>query len=236
VTPHPGGNRLGSGAKDSMVSTRKHRGEEGATPAPTSDTAQRREFHDRISQQNLTPPWLSLANLATPEPRGPHQPASRRFDVIRSAMAEAGGLITAKEAERRPLRRQPAAGRPQKRRRRETPAKSWKCAYGNPVTSDYAMATMGTSMQLLPKGLSTAAHRSTDATVVVPIEGRKRAHISPDAARESFVAECGRRDIFVAPSWRRVRHKATDDSVMFSFSDRPIQEALRLFRNDRGNV
>jgi len=113
------------------------------------------------------------------------------------------------------------------------PCQELEMRYGNPVTSDHAMATMGTSMQLLPKGLSTAAHRSTDATVVVPIEGRKRAHISPDAARESFVAECGRRDIFVAPSWRQVRHKAAEDSVMFSFSDRPIQEALRLFRNDR---
>jgi len=58
------------------VNQENTRGEEGATPAPTADTAQRREFHDRISQQNLTPLWLSLANLATPEPRSPRQPAS----------------------------------------------------------------------------------------------------------------------------------------------------------------
>ena len=28
----------------------------------------------------------------------------------------------------------------------------------------------------------------------------------------------------------------SEDSVLFSFSDRPIQEALHLFREDRGNA
>lgn len=39
----------------------------------------------------------------TPEPRSPWQPASWRFAAIRAAMMEAGGLITAREAERRVL-------------------------------------------------------------------------------------------------------------------------------------
>ncbi len=66
-------------------------------------TAQRQEFYDRISKQNLTPLWLSLAELVTPKPRSPCRPASWRFDDIRAATLEAGGLITAKEAERRVL-------------------------------------------------------------------------------------------------------------------------------------
>jgi gentisate 1,2-dioxygenase len=46
--------------------------------------------------------------------------------------------------------------------------------------------------------------------------------------------EWSKRDIFVVPSWHHVRHEADEDSVLFSFSDRPIQEALYLFREERG--
>ena len=48
--------------------------------------------------------------------------------------------------------------------------------------------------------------------------------------------EWGKRDIFVVPSWQTVRHEAAAESVLFSFSDRPVQEALLLFREDRGNA
>jgi gentisate 1,2-dioxygenase len=108
--------------------------------------------------------------------------------------------------------------------------------YTNPITGNHAMATMATFIQLLPKGFTTAAYRSTDATVFVPIEGKGRSVISPRTG-EDIVVEWRKRDIFVVPSWHRVRHQALDgDAVIFSYSDRPIQEALHLFREDRGNV
>jgi gentisate 1,2-dioxygenase len=71
-------------------------------------------------------------------------------------------------------------------------------------------------------------YRSTDATVFVAVEGRGRTRIGPD-----FAVEWQPRDIFVVPSWKVVTHDAFDESVLFSFSDRPIQEALQLFREDR---
>ena len=71
--------------------------------AHTTDTPERVAFYERIGRDNLTPLWTSLSNLVTPEPQSPCQPASWRFDTIRSAMMEAGALITAKEAERRVL-------------------------------------------------------------------------------------------------------------------------------------
>jgi gentisate 1,2-dioxygenase len=103
--------------------------------------------------------------------------------------------------------------------------------YPNPITGSHAMATIGAFVQLPPKGFSTAAYPSTDATVFAPIEGSGRTVIGDD-----FVVEWGKRDVFVVPSWRTVRHEAAEDSVLFSFSDRPIQEALHLFREDRGNA
>jgi gentisate 1,2-dioxygenase len=41
------------------------------------------------------------------------------------------------------------------------------------------------------------------------------------------------RDVFVAPSWLPVRLFARDDAVLFSYSDRPIQAALGLLREER---
>ena len=100
--------------------------------------------------------------------------------------------------------------------------------YSNPVTGGYPMTTIAAFIQLLPKGFTTAPYRSTDATVFVAVEGRGRTRIGPD-----FVVEWQPRDIFVVPSWKQVTHEATDDAVLFSFSDRPIQEALHLFREER---
>ena len=110
------------------------------------------------------------------------------------------------------------------------PCHGLKLRYSNPITGNHAMATMGTFIQLLPKGFTTAAFRATDATVFTPVEGHGRTHVG------DTVIEWGPRDVFVAPSWYHVRHEADEDAVLFSFSDRPVQEALHLYREDRGNA
>jgi gentisate 1,2-dioxygenase len=108
------------------------------------------------------------------------------------------------------------------------PSHGLKMRYSNPVTGGYPMTTIAAFIQLLPKGFKTASYRSTDATIFVAVEGRGRTRIGQD-----FVVEWQPRDIFVVPSWKHVTHEALDEAVLFSFSDRPIQEALNLFREDR---
>jgi gentisate 1,2-dioxygenase len=103
--------------------------------------------------------------------------------------------------------------------------------YTNPATGGSPMTTIAAFIQLLPKGFTTAPYRSTDATVFVAVEGRGRTLIG-----DGFAADWQPRDIFVVPSWKRVVHDASEDAVLFSFSDRPVQEALRLFREDRGDA
>jgi gentisate 1,2-dioxygenase len=72
--------------------------------------------------------------------------------------------------------------------------------------------------------------------VFVPIEGSGRSIISTRSG-EDFVVEWSKRGIFVVPSWHSVRHETADlDAVLFSYSDRSIQEALHLFREERGNA
>ncbi len=108
---------------------------------------------------------------------------------------------------------------------------SWdgiKLRYVNPVTGGYAMATIATFMQVLPKGFEGKAYRTTDATVFCVVEGSGTACIGDQ------VFEFTPRDVFVVPSWVTVRLSAkTEDAVLFSYSDRPIQDAIGLLREQR---
>jgi len=345
---------------------------------PAAETPERLAFYERISRKHLTPLWVSLANLVTPEPVSACRPAAWAFAEIRAAMMEAGELITAKEAQRRvlilenpglrgqskvttdlyagvqlvlpgevapahrhtqsalrfvlegsgahtavngertpmhygdfvitppmawhdhgnetsepmfwldgldipivqfldasfaehldqdeqPISRPigdsdarfgtnllPVDLRPQRAMTGASPvfnypyartrdalerlarAKAWdpchglKMRYSNPVTGGYPMTTIAAFIQLLPKGFTTAPYRSTDGTVFVAVEGCGRTRIGKD-----FAVDWQPKDIFVVPSWKHVTHEATDEAVLFSFSDRPIQEALNLFREER---
>jgi gentisate 1,2-dioxygenase len=40
----------------------------------------------------------------------------------------------------------------------------------------------------------------------------------------------------VLPSWRPVVHEADGECVLFSFSDRVVQEKIGVWREDRGNA
>jgi len=102
--------------------------------------------------------------------------------------------------------------------------------YVNPVNGDYAMPTIGTFLQLLPRGFATAPYRATDATVFSLVEGRGRTLVGDQ------VLEWGPRDVFVVPAWSWYRHEAEEESVLFSFSNRPVQEKLGLFREQRGEA
>ncbi|HEX3883222.1 MAG TPA: gentisate 1,2-dioxygenase [Stellaceae bacterium] len=104
-----------------------------------------------------------------------------------------------------------------------------KLRYVNPATGESAMPTIGTFLQLLPKGFSGSPYRSTDGTVYVAVEGEGETHIGDTVMR------WGPRDIWVVPSWMPHSHHAAGEAVLFSFSDRPVQEKLGLWREARGN-
>ncbi len=115
------------------------------------------------------------------------------------------------------------------RRRDEwDPCHGLKMRYANPVDGGWAMPTIGAMLQLLPAGFESEPYRSSDATVFVGVEGGGRVRI----AGETF--EWGPRDVFVCPSWHEIVHQVDGDSVLFSYSDRPVQEKLDLWREQRG--
>jgi gentisate 1,2-dioxygenase len=96
--------------------------------------------------------------------------------------------------------------------------------YVNPLTGGPVVPTMGANLALFPKGFAGEPYRSTDGRVFVCAEGRGASHIGGESL------EWRRNDVFVVPSWMPVAHTAMDESVLFSISDRPAQEALGIWR------
>ncbi|MCU0897192.1 MAG: gentisate 1,2-dioxygenase [Burkholderiales bacterium] len=99
-----------------------------------------------------------------------------------------------------------------------------KMRFVNPATGGWPMPTIGTFIQLLPKRFKGAPYRSTDGACFSVIEGKGRVRVG------GAVFEFGPRDHFVVPSWHAYSLEADDEAVLFSFSDRPVQEALDLWR------
>lgn len=106
------------------------------------------------------------------------------------------------------------------------PCHGVKMQYVNPATGGYPLPTIAAFLQLLPKGFSGAAYRSTDSTIYNVVEGRGRSRIG------SSTFTWGPRDIFVVPSWQTVSHDASEEAVLFSASDRAAQKALGLWREE----
>lgn len=104
------------------------------------------------------------------------------------------------------------------------PWHGYKLRYINPLTGGYPMPTIATFLQLLPKDFRGKTHRATDGAIYCVVEGRGTAHIGS----HQFAFEP--QDIFVVPSWSPLRLEASEDAVLFSYSDRPIQDAIGILR------
>ncbi len=101
-----------------------------------------------------------------------------------------------------------------------------KLRYANPANGGYPFPTMAAFMQLLPKGFAGRPYRSTENTVFNVAEGAGRAII----AGQTFAF--GAHDVFVAPSWCDYALSAREDCVIFSYTDRPAQEAAGFLREE----
>jgi gentisate 1,2-dioxygenase len=99
--------------------------------------------------------------------------------------------------------------------------------YVNPVNGGPVLPTMGASLALFPKGFKGEPYRATDGTILVCTEGGGTTKV------EDTVLEWGPNDVFVIPPWKRYTHQVGKDSVLFSISDRPAQEALGIWREER---
>jgi gentisate 1,2-dioxygenase len=99
--------------------------------------------------------------------------------------------------------------------------------YANPINGGPVLPTMGANLALLPAGFKGAPYRATDGTIFVCTEGGGTTKVGDQ------VLEWGPNDVFVVPPWKRYSHAADKESVLFSISDRPAQEALGIWREDK---
>ena len=107
----------------------------------------------------------------------------------------------------------------------------FKLRYTNPLTGGSPMPTMQTFMQLLPKGFKGAPYRQTDGAVFSVVEGAGQALIESHHGSYAFAFTA--RDHFVVPSWHTLRLNSSEGCVLFSYSDRPIQLALGIHKEER---
>jgi gentisate 1,2-dioxygenase len=103
----------------------------------------------------------------------------------------------------------------------------FKLRYVNPATGASPMPTIGAFAQHLPAGFETRPYRCTDGTVYVCLEGEGEANVGETTYR--FASN----DVLVVPSWHSLQLRAVRGATLFSFSDRPVQQALGLWREER---
>jgi len=117
---------------------------------------------------------------------------------------------------------------------RDAPIDAWdgvKLRYLNPLTGGWPMPTLATFMQRLPAGFAGQGWRQTDGAVYSVVEGKGDVQIEHGGRSWHFTF--GPRDHFVIPSWHTARLRSAGGCVLFSFSDRPVHQALGILREER---
>jgi gentisate 1,2-dioxygenase len=117
---------------------------------------------------------------------------------------------------------------------RSAPVDAWdgtRLRYVNPQTGGWTMPTIGTFLQKLPAGFAGKPWRQTDGAVYSVVEGEGEVAIT--AGEQEWRFRFGPRDHFVVPSWHTARLSSAAGCVLFSFSDRPVHEALGIHNEER---
>lgn len=96
----------------------------------------------------------------------------------------------------------------------------------NPSNGRAAMPTLGCEMHRVLPGGRTPARRKVGSSIYVVFRGTGRTVING----QQF--DWGPGDTFVTPSWAVVDHQAMEPADLFAVSDRPVLQALHLFREE----
>lgn len=106
----------------------------------------------------------------------------------------------------------------------------FKMRYTNPANNEDVMPTISAFLQLMPEGFSSEPYRQTDACIYSVVEGYGCTIVN------DVKLEWGPKDAFVIPTWAKHQHFVeSSDAILFSFSDRGVQEKLGLWREQRPN-
>jgi 1-hydroxy-2-naphthoate dioxygenase len=101
--------------------------------------------------------------------------------------------------------------------------------YVNPLNGGWTLPTMSCEIQLLRPGEQVRRHRHTSSAIYHVFRGQGCTII------ENKNYEWTEGDCFVVPLWSWHKHEnrsAKDEAILFSINDRPIMEALKLYREE----
>jgi gentisate 1,2-dioxygenase len=101
--------------------------------------------------------------------------------------------------------------------------------YKHPMTGGPVLPTMACRIQLIRPNERLQPHRHTGSAVYYVAEGRGETMIEG----QTFAWSKG--DVIAQPAWAQYAHantSPTDDAILFSISDRPVLEALHLYREE----
>lgn len=164
-------------------------------------TTPRQAFYDKLSPFNLAPLWEVLKGMMPAEPTSQAAATQWRYDDVRPLLLEAGGLLTAEEAERRVL------------------------VLENPsfVGESRATATLYAGLQLILPGETAPAHRHTPSALRFMLEG-EGAFTAVGGERTTMRPG----DFIITPNWAWHDHgnEGTDPCVWLDGLDIPM---IRFF-------
>ncbi|HLZ58951.1 MAG TPA: cupin domain-containing protein [Ktedonosporobacter sp.] len=96
----------------------------------------------------------------------------------------------------------------------------------NPTNGRAVMPTMGCEMHRIVASGETRPYRKVGSSIFVVYQGSGYSVIN------GLRFNWGQGDMFVAPSWAVVEHHAQEQTDLFAVTDKPILEALGLFRDE----
>lgn len=203
------------------------------------------QWHDHGNDTATPMIWLDGLDIPTVSHFGASF-SERLADSRHPQTAPPGDTLARYGRNLRPFPGSPADRRPQGQPLFHYPYAEWRAALGamaaaggidphlghalefvNPADGGPVMATIAAHVRLLPAGFETRPRQSTDAAILVVVEGEGAAVI--DGRDMPLKA----RDIVVVPSWSRLTLRADNELVLFGYSDRAAQEKLNLYRELR---
>ncbi|HLY65923.1 MAG TPA: cupin domain-containing protein [Chloroflexota bacterium] len=109
----------------------------------------------------------------------------------------------------------------------EDPCDGIHLSYSHPVTGGPTLPTFGCDIQLFRPRWSGKPHRHNSTTIYQVFRGAGVTVV------EDQRLEWEQGDIFVIPPWNWHHHEnASEDSILFSMTDRPAMEALEVYREE----
>lgn len=109
--------------------------------------------------------------------------------------------------------------------RAATPSPDGYCLrYSNTTTGGHVLPTIGAFLHELPAGFETHMRRQTDSEIFLVLEG------SGSTELEGRTYHWRENDVFVVPNWTWRKLKSDHGAVLFSFSDRALQERIGVWR------